>query len=175
MLSLFRKSLTNTLVKWPDIPMYLKVYSPADWEIQSPDPSLKNIKFQAQKNIGENTSLFMLISGQKYEHDFSEESITSLTKASELEVSTAKMGLYLCSQTIKIWEVKGSWVLHKTAYKDMIGYRITYILYYWKYCYSLIYGSVSDKDGVGLSLYKENDELFYDLAVKTKFKWVKGS
>jgi len=175
MLSLFRKTLNSKRVKWPDIPLHLMVHYPAEWQEEPPDPSLQNIRFQALKNVGRNTSLFMLVNGQKYEDDFSDDDITVLTKASELEESTKKMGIYLCSQYIEIWNAKGAWVLHKTSYNGLVGYRITYILYYWKYCYSLIYGAVSDQEGVGLSLYKDNDELFYDLAVKTKFKWAKGS
>ncbi len=171
MTSIFRSPFKTESLKWKDIYTKVKIYYPATWERIPYDEKIANVGFQAKKMVGENTALFMMVAAHSFENPYDKERINEIVQPYSIKEEMQNIGEYVCSAKIDISEASGFWVIHKTKQNDMLGYRVTYNLYGWKYRFMLLYGTVSTDITDALSLYKENDPFFYDMASKTKINW----
>lgn len=171
MTSLFRSPFKKQKLKWTDIYTKVKIYYPATWERIPYDEKIANVGFQAKKMVSDNTALFMMAVAHSFEKPYDREMINEIVQPYSIKEEMQHIGEYVCSAKIEISETTGVWVVHKTKQNDMLGYRVTYILYGWRYRFMLVYGTVSTDQNLALSLYKDNDPLFYDLASKTKINW----
>lgn len=171
MADLTKTSLIGVIADWPKSPMKLKIWFPYDWKKKATDTSLESIKLKAEKKIEVDTRVFMTVSCHTHRTHFSDEDLVSIRNEYYNKPTSKLLGEYLCSDFIKIGESKGFWLLHKSDHNGQFGYRLTYILYNWKYSCTIFFGAISNNEDLARSVYKEYDDLFHDLAIKTTFRW----